>query len=113
MGKYISLAALLFFATTVHAGELKTMEAGSIAVGAYHGVVFYTSEHDGYHVVATIADGESGLPVRFEATLTDTQKLAISVPGKAGEPSQVFEMSRAGRKLVIGQPSMELKLAGP
>ena len=67
MGKYISLAALLLIATPVHAGELKTMEAGSIAVGAYRGVVLYTSEHDGYHVVATIADGESGLPVRFEA----------------------------------------------
>jgi len=41
MGKYISLVALLLIGTPVHAGELKTMEAGSIAVGAYRGVVFY------------------------------------------------------------------------
>ena len=44
------------------------------------------------------------LPVRFEVTLTETQKLSISVPGKLGEQSQVLEMSHVGTKLVIAPP---------
>jgi hypothetical protein len=113
MGKYISLAAFFLIVTPVHAGELNDMEAESINLGSYRGVVFYTNEQDGYHVVATISEGESGQPVRFEATITDTQKLMISVPGKLGQPSQVLEMSRASNKLVVAQPpvSDELKIA--
>ncbi len=94
MFRYISLAALCLAATPTYAGELNALEGGSIEIGSFHGVVFYTSEPDGYHIVATIADGEAGLPVRFEATLTETQKVSISVPGNLGEQSHVLEFSR-------------------
>ena len=80
------------------------------------GVVYYTSENGGYHVVATIAEGETGLPVRFEATLTETQKMTISVPGKLGEMSHVLEMSGAGGKLVVADPQPpinEIAIASP
>jgi hypothetical protein len=74
---------------------------------------------DGYRVVATIADGETGLPVRFQATLKGSQKLSISVPGNVGEQSHLVVISRAGAGLVIEQrpPAApmggELIIAGP
>jgi hypothetical protein len=91
--------------TPVQAGEITDLQAESIDVGDFHGIVFYTDEHDGYRVVATIAQGETGLPVRFEATISETQKLSISVPRKLGERSHVIEISRAGGKLLVARPS--------
>jgi hypothetical protein len=108
MVKYISFAALLLGTMPAGAAELKALDAASFDVGAYHGVIYFTDEQDGYRVVATIADGETGLPVRVEATLQDAQNLSISVPGKLGEQSQVFVVSRAGAELVI-QPTPILK----
>jgi hypothetical protein len=104
MVKYILLAALCLAAAPVHAGELVSLQAESVDIGSFHGIIYYTSEHDGFRVVATIADGDEGLPVRFEAILTETQKLSISVPGKLNEQSRVLEISRAGDKLVIARP---------
>src|SRR4051794_3843259 len=101
MFKYISLIAFCLAATPTYAGELVAFEGGSIDVGSFHGVIFYVLEPEGYHVIASIADGEAGLPVRFEATLAELQKLSISVPGKLGEQSHVIEISRAGGKLVV------------
>jgi hypothetical protein len=103
---YKSLYVAMFFLIITPAGadQLNQMEAESIDLGGFHGVVYYIDEHDGYRVVATIAEGEGGLPVRFEATLTETQKLSISVPGKLNEQSQVLEISRAAGKLVIAAP---------
>jgi hypothetical protein len=99
--RYVSLAALCIAATPVHADELVALQAGTIDVGSFHGIVFYTQEHDGYRVVATISDGEAGLPVRFEATLADGQRLSISVPGNLGEQSQVVQISRDAGMLVV------------
>ena len=90
--------------------------AESIDLGGFRGVVYYTTEDGGYHVVATIAEGESGLPVRFEATLTKTQKMTISVPGKLGEMSHMLEMSGADGKLVVANPQppvTEIIIASP
>jgi hypothetical protein len=44
----------------------------------------------------------------------DAQKVTISVPGKAGEKSQVLEMSRTGDKVVFSdpQPVEDSKIAG-
>jgi hypothetical protein len=105
MLKYISLAALWLAAAPAHAGDLNAFEAESITLGSIHGVVYYTVQPEGYRVVATIAQGEDGLPLRFEVTLTDNQKLLISIPGRLGEQSEVREISRAGNKLLIEQPS--------
>jgi hypothetical protein len=102
--RYISLAALCLAATPVHADEVNALQAGTIDVGSFHGIVYYTQEHDGYRVVTTIADGEAALPVRFEATLAEGQKLSISVPGNLGEKSHVVKISRDAGKLVIETP---------
>ena len=104
MNRYIPIAALCLMFTSAHAGEIGELQAESIDLGGFRGVVYYATENEGYRVVATIAEGETGLPVRFEAILTESQKMTITVPGKLGETSHVLEMSRAGGKLVVASP---------
>jgi hypothetical protein len=95
------LAAIYLGASPLHAGELSVLAGESIDLGRFHGVVYYTSEHEGLRVVATIADGEAGLPVRFSATLAENQATTISVPGKLGEPSHSLEIARSGGRLTV------------
>jgi hypothetical protein len=95
---------LLFAAAPAGAGELHPYHAESIELGSIHVVAYYTREYDGYRVVITLAEGATGLPVRFEATLIDNQSLIISVPGRLGEPGRVFKISRAGDTLVVSSP---------
>ena len=113
MQRYIALAILCLAATPGQAEELLAVQAGSVALGGFRGVVYYTSEHDGYRVVATVAEGEAGLPIRFEVTLTEAQKVTITVPGKLGEISQVLELSRRGENLVVGKPLESIMIARP
>jgi hypothetical protein len=83
---------------------------------AFRGIVYYTSEHDGYHVVTTIAQGATGLPVRFEATLAETQKMTITVPGRLGDMSHMIELTRSGGKLLVTGPELptnNVELASP
>ena len=113
MQRYIALAILCLAATPGQAEELLAVQAGSVDLGGFRGIVYYTSEHDGYRVVATVAEGEAGLPIRFEVTLTEAQKVTITVPGKLGEMSQVLELSRRGEKLVVGKPLESILIARP
>ncbi len=95
------LVAVGLAVSPLHAGELSAIAGKNIDLGRFHGVVYYTSEHDGYRVVATIADGEAGLPVRFSATLAEHQSATISVPGKLGEAGYSLQISRSGDKLTL------------
>ena len=102
----LTLAALTILATTgaAHAGELVPYGAESIELGSIRGVAYFTEEQGGYRVITTLANGEAGLPMRFEVTLARDQRLTISVPGKFGEPEQALEISRAGDNLVVSNP---------
>ncbi|UVC16493.1 hypothetical protein [Mesorhizobium onobrychidis] len=95
------VAAFFLAASPLYAGELSVMAGESIDLGGFRGVLHYTDENDGYRVIATIADGEAGLPVRFSATLAEGQSATISVPRKLGEPEQSLEISRSGDKLTV------------
>jgi hypothetical protein len=53
-------------------------------------------------VVATLASGSDDLPIRFVATLTPDQHMAISVPQKAGQPPIGVDITRTQDKLVVG-----------
>ena len=101
MYKYTALAALLAAAAPAHAGELVPYAAASMKLGSINGIAYYTED---FRVVATLADGETGLPVWFGVTLADDQSLTISVPGMVGEPAQVIEITRAGDKLTVSSP---------
>ncbi|MEZ2132242.1 MULTISPECIES: hypothetical protein [unclassified Sinorhizobium] len=95
------VAAFGLAASSLYAGELSTMAAESIHIGGFHGVLYYTNENDSYRVIATLADGGAGVPVRFSATLAEGQSATISIPGKLGEAAQSLEMSRSGDKLTV------------
>jgi hypothetical protein len=70
----------VFAAAGAQADELMPMQARSLALGEVTGVAYYTIPDEGYHVVATLAAGESGTPMRFVATLSAGQKVLMSVP---------------------------------
>jgi hypothetical protein len=46
------------------------------------------------------------MPVRFEGTLADAQKMTISVPGKPGEKDRRIEISRTGGKVMLVDPEL-------
>lgn len=96
-----SIASLFVPVSLAHAGELSAMAGKSLDLGQFHGVLYYTSEDDGYRVVATLTDGEGGLPLRFSTTLAENQSATISVPGPLGEPSQSVEIIRSGDTLTV------------
>lgn len=93
----IALSALVV-AHPLAAGEMKPISAQSIALGAVNGVAYYTTEADGFHVVATLADADSQ-PMRFEATLAQGQSMIVSVPRGYGEPADSLKISRVEDRL--------------
>jgi hypothetical protein len=88
-------------AGAVQAEELGPMQARSIALGDVTGVAYYTVGNDGYRVVATVAAGESGTPVRFVATLASGQKVTVSVPRPAETAPMELEFARLGDAVVV------------
>jgi hypothetical protein len=95
------LAMLCIAASPLRADELPAGAGETIDLGRFHGVVYYTSEDDGYRVVATIADGEAGVPMRFSVTLADNQSATISVPSVFGGPAYSLKISRSGDTLTL------------
>ena len=115
MRSCIFLTALCLGTVPVHAGELVAQKAESIVLGDFAGIVYYTSELDGYRVVATIAEGGAGLPVRFVVTLAESERITISVPGQLGQLSHEVDISRENGKLIVSSrvPAGDLISAGP
>ena len=68
---------------------------------AFDGFAYYTEQPDGFRVVATLAEGEAGSPVRFEATLADSQTLTISVPRELGKSALSVEFARNGDRVFV------------
>lgn len=91
-----ALLSAVTFLGTVHAEELKPIQARSIELGNTTGVAYYTIGDDGFRVVATLASGEAGTPVRFVATLTSGQSIVLSVSQAVKEPARQVEIKRNG-----------------
>jgi hypothetical protein len=81
--------------------ELKPIQAATIALDGVTGVAYYTIEPDGYRVVATVAAGYDGEPIRFEAVLTDGQKILMTVPGPENTKPSELEIARSVDQLTI------------
>jgi hypothetical protein len=79
------------------AENLRPMEGKSIDVGGISGIAYYTVERDGFRVVATLAQGEAGTPVRIVSVLTPGQRVVLSTPQQAG----AIEISRKGDSVLI------------
>jgi len=101
------LIAALAVAATVgaaQAGALKPIEARSIDLGTARAVAYYTVERDGFRVVTTLAQGESGAPVRFETLLAPGQSVVLSTPREAGANPTTVEISRQADSLIVREP---------
>ncbi|HEV2123064.1 MAG TPA: hypothetical protein VGW38_09860 [Chloroflexota bacterium] len=90
--------------TAADAVSLAPMGASTVALGAYTGVAYYTVTDAGYQVVATVAAGEAGAPIRFVSTLADGQNATLSVPQALGSPALQVEFQRCGEALVVRAP---------
>ena len=80
-----------------HANELRPVEGRSIELGQISGVAYYTVEPD----VATLAQGETGTPVRFEAVLAPGQSVVLSTPREAGVAPSAVQISRQSDRVLV------------
>ena len=87
--------------TTARAEGLRPIEAASIDLGGISGVAYYIVERDGFHVVATLAQGVAGTPVRVESVLAPGQRVVLSTPLKAA----AIEISREGDSVLARRTS--------
>ena len=92
--------------TTAHADGLRPIEAKSIDLGEVSGVAYYTAEHDGFHVVATLAEGDAGTPIRVVSVLASGQRVVLSTPTGGCARNQPARRQRARPQ---GERGLELK----
>ena len=103
------LAPAFAFALSIgvaHAEPLQPLEGQSIRLGEVSGVAYYTVEHDGFRLVATLAHGEGGTPVRIDALLASGQSLVLSTPREAGTAPNAVEISRRGDQVLVHQAAL-------
>jgi hypothetical protein len=84
-----------------HGDGLRPIDAISVHVGEVSGVAYYTVERDGFHVVTTLAQGMTGMPIRVVCVLAPGQSVAFSTPHQVNAlemaPSQRTEGRWRGR----------------
>ena len=100
----MSIRSILFAATfgiasvaAARADGLPPMAGRSIDLGGISGIAYYTVERDGFHVVATLAQGEAGTPIRVVSVLAPGQRVVLSTPQQAG----AIEISRKGDSVLV------------
>jgi len=97
----VAAATALTLIGAAQANELRPIEARNIGLGDLSGVVYHTVERDGFRVVITLAEGEAGTPVRFEAVLAPGQSVALSSPREVGVAALAVEISRQGDSIRV------------
>ena len=100
----MSIRNLLFAAAfglaslaVAHADGLHPMEGKSIDLGGISGIAYYTVEGDGFHVVTTLAQGETGTPIRVVSVLAPGQRVVLSTPHQEG----AIEIRRKGDSVLV------------
>jgi hypothetical protein len=83
--------------TTAHADGLRPIQGKSIDLGGVSGIAYYTVQRDGFHVVATVAQGEAGTPIRVVSVLAPGQRVVLSTPQRA----DAIEISRKGDSVFV------------
>jgi hypothetical protein len=97
----LAAAFALAFTGAAHAGDFPPLEAKSIDLGGVSGVAYYIVERDGYRVVAILAEGETGTPVRFETLLAPGQSVVLSTPRDEGPVGKAIEISRRDDQVLV------------
>ena len=82
---------------TAHADDLRPNSAISLDLGDVSGVAYYTVGRDGFHVVATLAQGMAATPIRVVSVLAPGQSLVFSTPHQEG----ALEISRSGDDVLV------------
>jgi hypothetical protein len=97
------LAAALTLTTlgAARADSVQPMHAQTIDLGEVTGVAYYTVEHDGFHVVTTLVQGEIGTPVRVVNILAPGQSIVLSTAREIGGAPVEIEISRQGDTLLV------------
>jgi hypothetical protein len=85
----------------VRADSVQPMHAQTIDLGEVTGVAYYTVERDGFHVVTTFVQGETGTPVRVVNVLAPGQSVVLSTAREVGAVPVEVEISRHGDTLLI------------
>ena len=80
-----------------HADGPRPIDAMSIDLGDVSGVAYYTVERDGFHVVATLAQGMTATPIRVVCVLAPGQSVALSTPHQI----DALEISRNGDNVLV------------
>jgi hypothetical protein len=93
----VAAAFTLASLEAVHADGLRPIDAMSINLGEVSGVAYYTVERDGFRVVATLAQGMAGTPIRVVSVLAPGQRVAFSTPRQVG----ALEISRNGDSVLV------------
>jgi hypothetical protein len=104
-----SLPAIVLAATIslpAMAADLKPIQSQAIDLGPVAGDAFYTVEHDGYHVIATLAPREGGTPVRVQALLAPGQSVVFSTPRAVGEQPSSVTIQRQDDKIVVSKAAL-------
>jgi hypothetical protein len=102
------LAAIsaMAFVGAAHADSLRPIEGRSIRLGEVSGTAYYTVERGGFRVVATLAQGENGTPVRVEAVLAPGQRVVLSTPREAGGAPDAVEISRQEDRVLVRETAV-------
>ena len=93
----VAAAFALAFLEDAHADGPRPIDGISIDLGDVSGVAYYTVERDGFHVVATLAQGIAGTPIRIVHVLAPGQSVAFSAAHQAG----ALEISRNGDSVLV------------
>ncbi len=98
----IAAAFALASLNAAQAKELRPMQSQAIDLGNLAGVAYYTVEHEGFHVVATLAQqSEDGAPVRVETILAPGQSVMFSTPRGVGAGPDAIEISRSTDQVLV------------
>jgi hypothetical protein len=102
------LAATLILSSfgTAQADGIKPIQAQSIDLGGVLGSAYYTVEQNGFRVVSTLSQGETGTPVRMVAVLTPGQRVLLSTASGVGSEPVEVEISREADTLVVRKAAL-------
>ena len=94
-------SAFVLVASAAHAESLSPIEGASIHLGDTVGVAYYTADQGAFQVVVTLAQAETGTPVRVIGTLNPGQSLTFSTPHEANALPSTVEIRREGDKVLV------------
>lgn len=94
LAKLLAAAFTLTAFGAARADSAQPIKAQSIALGEVFGVAYYTVESEGFRVVTTLAQGETGAPVRMVAVLAPGQSVTLSSLREQGVAPIAIEISR-------------------